>query len=395
MNLKELLDQVFYYRNTRVESEHPDSVRFAINLINDAQHSALGQAECDWAIRTFKFRTETTFSSGTVDATQDQSWLPSVGTGNVNQWTPQMLGRKIFVGGSTVWYEIYDLQPYPPDVTRRALFVDPVYQDETTTGATYTIYKDEYPLPGDYQQTISVRLENTPRFLRYIDPWEFTHRVARLIDWSPGLPEFYTIWNKERVPIQEGPTTAFTLNQNSTRVDFPTATFSDWDVRFRGATLRWSGGDTYVREVPDDDELKLYEPWRGATTVVTGFEIVPKGQMRIGLWPIPNQELTVEVQYYHLPTTMTTWADVPILPEPYHDYLWKTVAYQMSIVSASEETAPKLAALKGEMQSATQDMLENLSRERDKIYTRREFGAAGVWPFPWQYDTTKFLPGPW
>lgn len=393
MNLGQLLDHSFTYLNVTKTDADADFRRTSIEFLNELQRTALTMCEPPWAIREMKFITSTAYSGGSVTLTNGSSIITETDVAG-NGWSDYLVGRKFVAASRLEWYEVVEYGT--GGAGGRAQFrIDPPYQGETTTGSTYGIYQDEIDLPGDFRATVSVRNELVPRRLKYRDSWEQDHRIPRTF-WSSTsnnfAPYVYTIVNRERRPVQWATNGACSVQFASDRItldNFGTSSVTADDLRYRGASVRLSGTTTVVqlRNIVSvataggrtTATAQMYEPWRGTAFTNTGYEVVPKGQQRIMLWPVPNTATVLHVRYYYHPEPMVVYEDVPVLPVAHHDYLWKGLAYQISTLSGAQEAQGQREALYRDWKEAEARMKHALSPNEDSLIIRRPYGR-GAYP---------------
>lgn len=390
MNLGQILDQALSLQNTTYLTADSMTVQWGIGVVNELQDRAFTQAEPSWAVRQFKFQTAPSYTSGWINvATQGRTAVQ----GNAQAgWDGTFVGRKLRIGTGPEWYEIHEVDTTDP--TGPVLQIEPPYIGTTLAAtSTYAIYQDEYPLPGDFRAMISARDETRPTFLRYEDPWTLDHGIPRLFWASPTSGqalERYTITKRSRRPLLFSTAGTITLTQFSDRVtlvDSVTPGISVDDARYRSCYARMSGSTTFVqfRAITATTAAGglttttaiAFEPWRGATVSVRGYELVPKGEYRIGFYPVPDSRRMVECRYYHQADPLVSFEDVPVLPREHHDYLWLGLAYRLAELSSSEVAQAQMEALNRSFAQAEARMLRAMSPNRDRVYQRRRFGLGG------------------
>lgn len=146
------------------------------------------------------------YSTGTIAVTNADDDI----TGTSTVWTTAMNGRKIRIANRDESYTF-------TYVTATTATIDPVYEGDTATAATYKIHQPIYALPSDLDTIQSIRVpgadddldEIDPEALDQIDPTRSTYgrplTYARTEDTSQNLPQI-ELWpipeDAEALPIR-------------------------------------------------------------------------------------------------------------------------------------------------------------------------------------------------
>lgn len=124
-----------------------------------------------------QINTTPSYSTGTVEITQDSTTV--TGTGTV--WTSDMVGRLIKFSGSDEYYEISAVGG------NTSLTLSSAYIGTTDTDATYEIYRVYYPLASDFKKMKWVKQIITPARLKPLPELTFAEYVPDEFDYSGEL----------------------------------------------------------------------------------------------------------------------------------------------------------------------------------------------------------------
>lgn len=113
-------------------------------LVNDSWHELQARKEWSWRRRGSTFAPPDLYQTGLVQ-TNVSAGNPFLVTGTGTQWTPQMVGRQIRIGG--LLYPYYTIQGW---LGPTQLLLDQPWAGPDVSGATYNILQCFYPVPGDF-----------------------------------------------------------------------------------------------------------------------------------------------------------------------------------------------------------------------------------------------------
>ena len=117
--------------------------------------------------------------------------------------------------------------------------------------------------------------------------------------------------------------------------------------------------------LPVKDAETLYaedEDWTSATGMPTN--IVPMGLLSVRLYPIPDSQVTVTLEYVQTPSTITDDASsVPELPTYAHRLLCKWAAYKLFLMDRAETAGPMLDEYRNELQEIQRMAWANRPKE--------------------------------
>lgn len=169
-----------------------------------------------WAERTAYLVTQPQYTTGTVTATKGSTTITGSGTAwNTNNdfgVANMRAGGKIVIGGGA---EVYEISSVTNDTTA---VLASRYTQDTTTGASYVYFEDEYALASDFLRPIDQRQFSDPMEIELIGRTEFRRRYPR--NKITGRPEVATIFDKafsgnttpvRRVGFYKPPDKAYTI----------------------------------------------------------------------------------------------------------------------------------------------------------------------------------------
>lgn len=250
-----------------------------------------------YMVNTGVISTIAPYTTGTVTATNGSAIIIGVGTA----WTSAMTGRKIRVGNGQPYYRIKSID------STTALTLTALFQDNTATATTYTIYKDEYRLAQDVDtyKTI-VQIQNAIAM--------FSTPPARFDKFFPS-PYSYS---NPTLEIMEG-TTLDTYSTGTVTVTVNSSTIvgvgTAWDTveslgRMGMITI---GVNVYtIKSVTDATHLVIFEvPSTGA---VTSLYSISMNNLMVQVFPIPSQQENLYYRYFRIPSPLVNSYDVPDLP---------------------------------------------------------------------------------
>lgn len=117
--------------------------------------------------------------------------------------------------------------------------------------------------------------------------------------------------------------------------------------------------------LPVKDVETLYAEdgdWTSATGMPTN--VVPMGLLSVRLYPIPDSQVTVTLEYVQAPSPLTDDVlSVPELPPYAHRLLCKWAAYKLFLMDQAETAGPMLEEYKNELQEVQRTAWANRPKE--------------------------------
>lgn len=247
--------------------------------------------------------TVATYSTGTVTATNGSATV----TGSGTVWTSAMIGRKIRVASGQPYYVIKSVG------STTSIILATVFQETTATGATYTIYKDEYRLAADvdtYKTIIQIQnataMDSVPpaRFDKFFpSPYSYAHPIMEIMK-GTNLDTYST--------------GTITVTVNSTIIVGVGTGWNSVEGLGRMSIITVGSNVYTVKSVTDDTNLVIFEvPSVAAATSVYSIGLT---NLLVQVYPIPSQQENLYYRYYRIPSLLINSYDVPDMP-PQFQYL--------------------------------------------------------------------------
>lgn len=250
-----------------------------------------------YMVNTGVISTVAPYTTGTVTATNGSSAIVGVGT----TWTSAMVGRKIRIASGQPYYRIKSVD------SATAITLTTLFQSDSVSDATYTIYKDEYRLASDvdtYKTIVqiqnSIAMFSTPpaRFDKFFpSPYSYSHPTLEIMEGT-------------KLDVYETGTVTVTVN-SSTIVGVGTS----WtNVEGLGRmSMITVGSNVYtVKSVTDDTHIVVFEvPSVAATTSAYSISL---NNLLVQVFPIPSQQENLYYRYFRIPSPLINSYDIPDLP---------------------------------------------------------------------------------
>lgn len=250
-----------------------------------------------YMVNTGVISTIAPYTTGTVTATNGSAAIVGVGTA----WTSAMNGRKIRIASGQPYYRIKSV------TSTTALTLTTLFQSDTATAATYTIYKDEYRLAPDvdtYKTIVqiqnSIAMFSTPpaRFDKFFpSPYSYSHPTLEIMEGT--TLDTYT-------------TGTVTVTVNSSTIVGVGTGWASLEGLGRMSMLTIGTNVYTVKSVTDDTNLVVFEvPSVAATTSTYSLSM---NNLMVQVFPIPSQQENLYYRYFRIPTPLINSYDIPDLP---------------------------------------------------------------------------------
>jgi hypothetical protein len=244
------------------------------------------------------------YETGTVTVTNNSKTV----TGSGTTFTSAMVGRKIRIAGENAYYRISSYS------SATSITLENVYQGDTASAQTYSIYKDEYRLPADL---------DVYKVLRQIEDSQSIIDLERtafdLYEPSPnaqGSPRF-SVLAGTRLDTYATGTISGTVS-GSTITGSSTA-WTGVEGLGRGTRITVSTVVYTVKSVDSDTQITIYELI--SSTFSASTYSVSLDNYIIQLFNIPDRIENIYFKYQRLPFPLINDQDLPDLPEKYHSIL--------------------------------------------------------------------------
>lgn len=248
-------------------------------------------------------QTVASYATGTVTATNASATI----TGSSTVFASTMTGRKFRVGTERAWYDILTVD------SATQITLNQQYQGTTQSGATYTIFQDEYRLASDVHQLLNVRQTQFGLLMVGLN----YHDLDTLVPSPVSLSEpFY--WAH--------------VGRRDDRYTTGTVTGSAAGVTITGASTAWtsvlgltkgsriavvSNSEVYtVKSIDSATQVTVYEPI--VTAFSAGTYVIYLNNIRLQLTDIPSSMRNLYYRYTRNPYPLVNDYDEPDMPKEHH-----------------------------------------------------------------------------
>ena len=286
------------------------------------------------------------YETGTVDVTNNSATVSGTGT----TFTEAMEGRKIRIGTDKPYYRIKTF------VSVTEITLETVYQGDTDTGLSYSIFKDEYKLPPNLDRYKIMRDIEEEKAL--IDVGDSAFDIAEPSLTSEGSPD-YVILSCSKLDIYDTGTVSGTVG-NSTI----TGSSTSWtSVNGLGKSSRITVGSVVytVKSVDSDTQITIYEDISSAFSG-SAYTIL-LDNLIIQFFETPDELRNIYFRYQRIPEIIYDDTDIPDLPDQWH---WLLIdgglGRAWEVKDKEEAKAKKLEFLAGieEMKKAVGSISQHL-----------------------------------
>jgi len=257
-----------------------------------------------YMVNTGVINTVAPYSTGTATVTNGSVTI----TGSGTSWTSDMVGRKIRVGNGQPYYRIKSID------SSTSMTLVTQFQGSTSSGNSYTIYKDEYRLASDVDTYNTViQLQNATAM--------FSTPPDRFDKFFPS-PYSYsspTLEIMEGTTLDTYTTGTVTATANSTTI---VGVGTGWSsVPGLGRMSKITVGSTNqvvytIKRVIDDTNLEIYETPTSTQTATTYS--ISMNNLMVQVYPIPAMQENLYYRYRRIPTPLVNSYDEPDLPTQWH-----------------------------------------------------------------------------
>lgn len=282
------------------------------------------------------FPTVAEYTTGTITVTSGSTTV----TGSGTTFTSAMVGRKLRVSGQRAYYVISAF------VSTTELTLEAAYQGDTESGASYSIYQDEFRLRGDVDQAKLIRQVENGTAL-------FSTHVTDLDQASPtamGRATVSVVIGRRQDTYTTG-TVAMTSGSRTI-----TGTSTAWTTPqgiSRGCKIQIGSVVFTIRSVDSATQLTVYEAATATISAGTTYTI-QLSNIVVQLTPAPDTQENYYYRFQRHPAILNADQDLPDLPpacfpliKPYvMAYLWEHKGFMDRKASAETTYENRLAKLK-------------------------------------------------
>lgn len=331
MNFGELIARVRRYRGTDSGTEDSASLTYIKESINSVYREILSANDYPWLVKEVTLQTTAPFNDGVLTATNGLNIMTLHDTSTYTGFDYRFWGGKLKAAGEEMYYEVIKTSMYGDSTCY--VYLDRPYQGSSTTSLSYTLYRDSYPLPSDFR-----KVHSAPRYagdstyaLKPRTPAAYDGLHTQVLHDTPTSdPSEYTVWKRQGSAWFTS-TATVTNGVSSITLEGDSSYFGVQNWRFR--VIEDASGERYrvVRQgnaaLADDVVLELDRPYGGATGSNTVVTVDPRGMPLIQIWEPPQESSPIIVKYYSDDYDLVNDTDEPVIPEAYHDSLWKGACY--------------------------------------------------------------------
>ena len=273
------------------------------------------------------FTTVAAYTTGTVAVTEGLTTVTGTGT----TFTAAMVGRKFRAGSDTAYYVIAAF------VSTTEVTLEAAYQGTTATGATYSIYQDEYRLLADVDQVKLLRQLQNGVALISTHPSAFDLELPAPSSMGPASYSIFVGTKKDTYS-----TGTVSMSVGRTLLGSSTAWTTPQGLG-RGTKLQIGSLVFTVRSVDNATQITTYEAAATAISASTSYVALLDNAV-MQLYTIPNTAETYPYRYQRIPALLDADQDFPDLPlylhpliKPYVlQYLWEAKGLFDRKVSAQQ-----------------------------------------------------------
>lgn len=253
------------------------------------------------------------YETGTVTVTNNSKTV----TGSGTTFTSAMVGRKIRIASQNAYYRIASF------TSTTIITLENIFQGDTASAQTYSIYKDEYRLPADLDVYKVLRQIEDSQSIIDLEPSAFD--IYEPSPQAVGSPRFSVLAGTKLDTYSTGTATG-TINTSTITgsiVDPPfSSTAAAWDTvegLGRGSRITIGSAVYTVKSFDGVRTITIYE-LISATFNLSAYNISLDNYV-IQLFNIPDQIENIYFKYQRLPFPLINDQDIPDLPEKYHHIL--------------------------------------------------------------------------
>ena len=244
------------------------------------------------------------YETGTVTATNNSKTI----TGSGTTFTAAMVGRKIRVASQSAYYRIAAY------VSATEITLEAVFQGETVSGETYSIYKDEYRLPADLDVYKVMRQIEDAQSIIDLEPSAFD--LYEPSSQAEGSPRFSILAGTKLDTYSTG-TVSGTVNASV--ITGSSTVWTGVNGLSRGSRITVGSAVYTVKTVDSDTQITIYELI--SATFTGSVYNVSLDNYIIQFAFIPDQIENIYFRYQRIPFPLINDQDIPDLPEKYHHIL--------------------------------------------------------------------------
>lgn len=251
------------------------------------------------------------YSTGTITTVNGSATV----TGSSTAWTSSMVGRKIQFQGDQAHYYILTVNS-PTSMT-----LSNVYQNTAQSGATYTIYKDEYKLASDVQSyNTLVQIQNSIPMVG-IPPSRFDQNFPTQQSFDSPYLEMM-----EGTSLDVYSTGIVSTTNLTTTITGVGTVWTTVEGLGRMTDIIIAGNRYTVQSVNSDTSITIYEQAVGSISG-SSYSLLLRNY-KTQVYPIPNSVQSLYYRYYRMPEIMINDYDVPDLPKDWHKTIvWGALAW--------------------------------------------------------------------
>ena len=266
------------------------------------------------------------YETGTVTVTNNSKTV----TGSGTTFTTAMVGRKIRVAGQNAYYRIASY------VSGTEITLENIFQGDTASAQTYSIYKDEYRLPSDLDVYKVMRQIEDSQSIVDLEPSAFD-----IYEPSPqafGSPRF-SILAGTKLDIYSSGTVSGSVNNSV--ITGSSTSWTGVEGLSRGTRITVGTAVYTVKSIDSDTQITIYELI--SSTFSASTYNVSLNNYIIQFFNIPDRIENIYFKYQRIPFPLINDQDIPDLPEKYHSILitagliwaWATKDKKESLVQIS------------------------------------------------------------
>jgi hypothetical protein len=264
------------------------------------------------------------YTTGTIDLEEEGTTI----TGTDTVWTKDMVGRKIKFPG---WNETHTISAW---TSTTSITITPAYRGDDIDDGTYTIFKDDYLCPWNWDAIRAIRQFRSPKELDKISSYEMRRDYG--IDYPQTAdPQRYCLFEKRNI-------TKINVDGFNGSNTYADVVADQWVAGGTSKAYGWvrrsaadasDGAYLYIEILSgtftDGETLTFYSDVESTATEVTctvnetdGYTEGNVGNvLNIHFNPVPYRIIKLDIDMTYKPYEMVANDDEPLIPEKYRDLL--------------------------------------------------------------------------
>lgn len=292
------------------------------------------------------------YETGTITTTNASKTI----TGSSTTFTSAMVGRKIRIGSETQYYRVAAF------VSTTEITLNVEYQGTGASGATYSIYKDEYRMAPDADAYKVLRQMENAKSVIDLSPTAFD--LFQPAPTAEGPPSFSILVGSKLDTYETGTVSG---TGNASTITGSSTLWTDVEGLERGSKITVGSYVYTVKSVDSDTQLTIYENLVATISAGTAY-IVHLDNLIIQFFDIPDAAELIHYRYQRRAYPLIDDQDIPDLPLEWHHILINAGLIWAWATKDKQQSALELTIF----QSKKKDLLSKIGNiSKNRVYSRR------------------------